>query len=106
MAVDRGPRGLDHDATIDSSSADRGQAVPLIQLLMAVGLIAIIIAMLTTPIAEIQEQSRDINDGTEYEEMADNMSQRNDAAYRALPQTFYVYGFVFIVAMAILLSSR
>ena len=87
-------------------SDDRGVGFQLILMLIGIVIMALLLSMLSVPVERTQNFSDEHNDGTHYEEKADEMDRRITDAWRALPIVGVGLAGVSLIVMAVVLSSR
>ncbi|KZN25601.1 hypothetical protein A4G99_03785 [Haladaptatus sp. R4] len=68
--------------------------------------VSIVIATLSTPMQKARDHSANVTAGTEYAGDAATMRARTWDAFSALPLVALGMGFLFVIAMALLRSSR
>ena len=92
--------------SVDLFGGERGSGFHLIKMLLFLGVVSMVIAMMMTPMTELRDHGRDSAEGTEYENDTNEMIDRGWAAFAAIPTIATFLGLLFVIAMALVLSSR
>lgn len=85
---------------------NRGSAFQILMALMFLGAVALMISVMLTPTQTVSDYGDERVDGTEYESFSDTTRERAWDAFVALPMVALALALVFVVVMALLLSSR
>jgi hypothetical protein len=85
---------------------NRGAAYQILMALVFLGAVALTMAVLLEPTQEVRDFGDEQAAGTEYEEYGDTTRERTWQAFAALPMFAVALALVFVVVMALVLSSR
>jgi hypothetical protein len=84
----------------------RGSAYQILMALIFLGAVALSLSVLLEPTQQVRDFGEERTAGTEYESYGDTTRERTWQAFAALPMFAVALALVFVVVMALVLSSR